>query len=387
MKKLLVLLVALTGLAVASSGVGQAGPTVQATPAAAQVACKGLKVGFMGPWTGPAASIGQEQLKWGRYALARYNAANPKLKLTAFESDTQLSAAQAATRAVQLAADPKVMAVVGPAGSQEVIAVSKRYRSKSIGYISGSATRTSLTVGSARVTNFFRVVGNDRTQSRTDADFIYNQLRGRRIWIIDDQSAYSVPLADEAERRLDAKSGVTVTRESVNQDQTDFSSLIARIPVNTQVIFLPWQLAARAATFFQQLRQQGKSATVIGSDGLDASEWYAAANGQYFSAFAPDLKRFKDKATKALVATYVKRYGKFSTTFGPPTYEAMRVATFAIKAACKDGKASRGEVLQKMRQLRFKGILGYTISFRNGDVSGAKFFIFKIQNGQAVFVR
>ncbi len=127
---------------------------------------------------------------------------------------------------------------------------------------------------------------------------------------------------------------------------------------------------------------------MIGSDGLDASEWLQAANGQYFSAFAPDLKRFPDKATKALVATYIKRYGQFNTTFGPPTYEAMRVATTAIKAACKNGQATRAEVLREIRRVNFAGILGYRIKFKtnSGDVAGAKFFIFRINNGSAVLV-
>jgi branched-chain amino acid transport system substrate-binding protein len=388
MRKLLVLLAALAGLAVATSSVGGAASAPQATPAAKQVSCSGIKVGFMGPWTGPAASIGQEQLKWGRYALARYNAANPRLRIRALELDTQLDAAQAATRAVQAAADSKVMAVVGPAGSQEIISVANTFRQRSIGYISGSATRTSLTIGAEKVPTFFRTVGNDATQAATDATFIYTKLAGRRVWVIDDQSAYSVPLANGVVSALNKRSGTTVTRESVNQDLTDFSSLIARIPANTQVIFLPWQLAARAATFYQQLRQQGKSARVIGSDGLDAAEWLQAANGQYFSAFAPDVKRFTNKAIKALVATYVKRYGKFNTTFGPPTYEAMRVATTAIKAACKNGQATRGEVLREIRKVNFAGILGYRMKFKanSGDIAGAKFFIFRINNGSAVLV-
>ncbi|MFN2470286.1 MAG: branched-chain amino acid ABC transporter substrate-binding protein [Gaiellaceae bacterium] len=397
MKKLLTLASVVLVAAVAST-IGQAKPaasTATAAPASASanavIKClgrRGPRIGFLGPFTGPAASIGQEQLKWGRYANRRNNrAAGQRLKIRVIERDTQLDARQASTRAVQLAADPRVLAVVGPAGSQEILSVAATFRSKSLAYISGSATRTDLTVGQNRITNFFRVVGNDRAQAATDAGFIYDTLKARRVWIIDDQSSYSVPLASDVERLLKARSGTTVSRESVNQQQNDFSSLIARIPANTQAIFLPWQLAAQAATFYQQLRTQGKSATVLGSDGLDAKEWVQTANNQYFSAFAPDLKRFPDKATKALVAGYVREFGQFNTTFGPPTYVAMQVAQLAIHAACKDGKASRAEVFRRVRLVRFPSILGYRISFRGGDVAAAKFFLFKVQNGQAVFVK
>ena len=67
--------------------------------------------------------------------------------------------------------------------------------------------------------------------------------------------------------KLRAKN-VTVTRDSVNVGQvSDFSSLVAKIPANTQVVYIPWQIAAKAQLFGQQLREQGKQATLFGSDG------------------------------------------------------------------------------------------------------------------------
>lgn len=388
--KRLMALAGVSVLAVVASGVGGAQSTPSSSPTAAaavQRTCSGLRIGFLGPFTGRAASIGQEQLKWGRFANRIHNRANPRFRIRVIERDTQLDARQASTRAVQLAADPRVMVVVGPAGSQEVLSTAATFRSRGIAYISGSATRTDLTEGQNRIPVFFRVVGNDRAQAATDAGFIYDSLNARRVWVIDDQSAYSVPLANDVERLLKARSGTSVTRESVNQDQTDFSSLIARIPANTQAIFLPWQLAARAATFFQQLRSQGKQATVMGSDGLDASEWIETANGQYFSAFAPDLKRFRDPATRRLVAAYQREFGQFNTTFGPPTFVAMQVAHRALSRACNDNRVTRGEVLRQIRRENFPSILGYRIRFRGGDPTGAKFFIFRIQGGKATFVR
>jgi branched-chain amino acid transport system substrate-binding protein len=386
MKKLLVLVIGLVGLVVAMS-VGQATPTAQSAVSAAQLACSKASVGIMGPFTGPAASIGQEQLKWGQYAAFLNNKTKGATKIRLKQFDTQLDAAQAATRAVQVGSDASILAVVGPAGSQEVISTADTFTSKKLGYISGSATRTSLTVGQDKISNFFRTVGNDNSQGGTDAGFIKNDLKATRVWIIDDQSAYSVPLANRAEGLLKT-GGATVTRESVNQSQTDFSSLIARIPSNTQVIFLPWQLAARAQTFYQQARQQGKTAAMLGSDGLDASEWISTANGQYFSSFAPDVKKIKTAYVKSLVSGYLKKYGDFKSTFGPPTFVGVQVAAAAIKAACKDGKATRAEVLAQIRKVNLtRTVLGYGIKFRGGDPVSAKFYIYKITDGNAVFVK
>jgi branched-chain amino acid transport system substrate-binding protein len=364
-----------------------AGAAAPAAADAAAVSCGSARIGIMGPFTGNAASIGQEQLKWARYGLTtfnRQNRTNYKLR----EADTQLVASQAATRATQLAADRNVVVVVGPAGSQEVQAVARTYRG--MAYISPSATNTSLTIGSKRIKTFFRVIGNDAAQAVTDARFIRDRLNGRRVWIIDDQTSYSVPLANGVQANLRA-AGATVTRESVNQSQADFSSLVTRIPTDTQVVFLPWQLANRAATFYNQMREQGKRATILGSDGLDSGDFIGVANGSYFSAFAPDIRRSRNAAIRRLIAGYTRQYGAkaYQSNFGPPTYLATQAAYIALKAACRDGQVSRAEILRLLPKTNIlNSILGGGLKFnKNHDPSAARFYLFRVVNGKAQFVQ
>ena len=378
---------ALVVVAAAAARTDANGPAAAAAPAKGAVACSGARIGLMGPFTGPAASIGQEQLKWSRYALATFNNQNgTRFRLR--EADTQLNPAQATTRATQLAADPNVLVVVGPAGSQEVQAVARTFRG--MPFVGASATNTSLTIGARRVPTFFRVVGNDAAQAVTDARFIRDELNGRRVWIIDDQTSYSVPLANGVQRNLRA-AGATVERESVNQNQTDFSSLITRIADDTQVVFLPWQLANRAATFYQQMREQGKSAVILGSDGLDSGDFISVANGSYFSAFAPDIRRSRNAAVRRIIAGYTRQFGAraFQSNFGPPTYVATQAAYVALRAACADGNATRGEVLRMLRRTNIANtLLGGNLRFnRNNDPLAARFYLFRVVNGKAQFIQ
>ena len=90
--------------------------------------------------------------------------------------------------------------------------------------------------------------------------------------------------------RLLKASGADVRRESVNPDTTtDFSSLAARVPSNTQVVYVPWQLAPKAQLFGQQLRAAGRTATLFGSDGLFDPDNFKIP-GSYVSFFPIDLK-------------------------------------------------------------------------------------------------
>jgi branched-chain amino acid transport system substrate-binding protein len=355
-------------LAVVASALARA--DVPATAAAAGAACENPSIGFMGPITGDAAFIGKEQLGFSKYAIRKH--ARGKIKLV--EGDTQLDPAQASTVGTKFHANLDILAVVGPAGSQEVLAVAPIFKkAQRLPFISGSATRTSLTAGS--IPNFFRVVPNDSVQAPTTAKFIRLVLKAKDVFIVDDQTAYSKPLANGVQSNLRA-GGVKVTRNSVNQKVTDFSSLVSKISSDIDVVYLPWQIAANAQIFGQQMKEQGKKAVIVGSDGVDSGDFHIA--GSYISAFAPDIRGIKGNGP------FIKGYGaKFVSNFGPPIYVATQAAIAAITKACADGDATRAEVQRNLKATFIpKSILGGNFQFTaRGDVKGAKFYIFKLGAG------
>lgn len=340
--------------------------------------CTG-SIGLLGPFTGDAASIGQEQLNWATFALDRFNEENGT-DLGLVEGDTQLDPAQATTVAQQVVSDSSVLALVGPAGSQEVEAIAP-ILDGGLAMISASATSTDLTEGD--IEGFFRVIPRDDVQGPTIADFILESLDGQNVVIIDDQTSYSTGLAASATETLE-EGGATVSSDSVSQDQTDFSSLVTGIGEDVDVVFLPWQIAANAQLFAQQMTEQGKDATIIGGDGLFSPEDFSA-EGAYVSSFAPDVRGIESAAD--LVETYEAEYGDFGT-FGPPVFAATEVAATAILAACEDGAPDREGVLAQVGEVTLEdSILGAELSFDDkGDVEGAQFYIFVIEGGEYTLV-
>ena len=364
----------IVSLAVVASAFAR--PDGAAVVAAPSVSCDDAKIGFMGPITGDAAFIGKEQLGFAKYAVRRLGKGN----VTLVEGDTQLDPAQASTVGARFHADSDILAVVGPAGSQEVLAVAPIFkRAARLPFISGSATRTSLTNGS--IPSFFRVVPNDSVQSPTIARFIRLTLKAKSVFIVDDQTAYSRPLANGVQANLRAGK-VKVERTSVNQKVTDFSALVSRIDDDVDVVFLPWQIAANAQIFGQQMKEQGKDAIIFGSDGLDSGDF--KIGGSYVSAFAPDIRGIKGNAA------FIRGYrAKFVSNFGPPIYVATQAAILAIQKACADGEATRGEVQAQLKRTSIaRTVLGARLQFTaRGDVKGSKFYIFKLNaNGKKVLV-
>ena len=385
-------LVVLAVLVTAATGASQAQfkPADVKNAANALVRCGTTRtVGIAYPATGDAASIGVLQYHWASFFQTRWNRAHPRDKIRLVQGDTQLpNTAQALAVAHRFASNSSMLGLVGPAGSQEVQDTVAVFRGAGLAIVSGSATRILLTrgkPGDPRETPrgfFYRTVPNDGQQGDRVSFWITKKLKRTRVYIIDDEESYSQGLADQVQGNLRA-ARVTVTRDHVSQQVSDFSSLITRIPGNTQVVYIPWQLSSKAQLFYTQLRAAGKSAVVFGSDGtFDPSTFKGA--GSYVSAFPVDYNSAALKAYKA-------SHGGKDEAFGLPSYTAALVNAKAIMQACKNGTATRAEVRSKIANMKLtkkESLLGFPVRFNSknqgkqagpGDMATpADFAIFRI---------
>ena len=311
----------------------------------------------MAPITGEAAFIGKEQLGLARYAVRTLGRRTVRL----VEADTQLDPRRAARVALMLHRTPNVLAVVGPAGSQEVLAAAPVFsRGERLAFVSPSAVQSELTNGS--IPSFFRVVPSDRAQAPTIARLIRRRLEAAAVSIVDDGTTYSDRLADRVQAIL-RSNGVAVTRTRADAEATDFEQAARLISRTTRVVFLPFHVAATAQLFAEELRRQGKPAILVGSDTLDSRDF--TIPGAYVAAFAPRVR----------VPGYE---GRTATKFGPPAYVATEVAVRAILAACADGRATRREVLERIRATDLRTVLGRLRFTRRGDVRGASYAVFRL---------
>jgi branched-chain amino acid transport system substrate-binding protein len=368
-------LAALVAVAVVTAAVAK--PAAQTTPAQI-AACTNVSLGFLGPLTGPAGFLGQEQLSWLRFGVQKYNKENGT-RFKVVLGDTQLKAPVARTQARRLTGNSNVMAVIGGSESQAVRVSGNLFERANLASVSGSATATDLTKGRPFRT-FFRVVPNDSIQGPQVVSYVSRNLRASDVVIIDSQDDYSLPLASAIARGLRERN-VEVGRESVSADDTDFSSIVANVGSEVDVVVFATQVATAANTLSNQLREQGKKAIVFGTDGAYSPAQYKPRNG-YVSVFAPDL-HFDPKA-RALIREYRRFVSKdTSGAYGPATYMAGWVAMAAIERACADGSATRAEVVRMVRRTNVPSIIGGRIVFdAKGDVTPSKFVIYKITNGK-----
>jgi branched-chain amino acid transport system substrate-binding protein len=375
--------------AIAIAAAATATPESAAAPAArdasdaALIKCaKTRTIGFMVPVTGPAASIGIQQAHWAQYYVSTYNKTH-KTKIKLQTEDTMLGApsgtAEALKGAQALGGNQNVLGVVGPAGSNEIVGVTKNLKDAGLAWVSGSSTRTSLTTDGTRTGYMFRTVPPDAVQGTTAATYILKTLKYKRVYIIDDQETYSTGLADAVQTRLRA-GGVTVTRDGVSQQQSDFSALIAKIPRDTQLVYIPWQLPPKGQAFGNQMKSAGKGTIrLMGADGLYDSSFASVGSHVYDTNFPLNPK-------SKIIAGFKKSHGGDGEYFGAPSYAATQVVATAVDKACANGTATRAEVRKAIRATKIpaaKSLIGVALRFnRNGDLSTLhKFGLYK-SNGK-----
>lgn len=336
------------------------------------MACEAT-VGLMGPITGEVAFIGEVQLNWFNHALDTWNEEMGS-EFQMVEGDNQFDTAQSATLAQQFLDNEAMLAAVGPAGSDQVDAAGAVYEAgdPNFTFISPSATRSGL---AGQYQGMFRTVPTDDDQGPTTADFLVAQ-GAESVFMVDDQSSYSTGLADSVQENLET-AGVTVTRESVSQDVTDFSALVGTIPDDVSFVYLPWQVAANGQIFANQMAEQGKEAVIFGSDGMDSEDF--TRPGSYIASFAPDIAFVE--GSESILEGYLEQYDN-TNTFGPPVYAAARLIFEAIDRVCAAGDTpDRANVQAEIRNTdQETSILGSPISFtEDGDLAEGRFFIFQIE--------
>jgi ABC-type branched-subunit amino acid transport system substrate-binding protein len=174
-----------------------------------------------------------------------------------------------------------------------------------------------------------------------------------------------------------------VSRDGVSQQQSDFSAIINKIPRNTQLVYLPWQLPPKGKAFGEQMKSLGRGGIrLMGSDGLFDPAFSGLGTHVYDSFFPvnPLDKR---------VTAFKKSHGGQSELFGAPSYVATQVVAGAIDRACKNGTATRAEVRAQIKKTKIAlkvSLLGLPVSFdRNGNLTQHPFGIYRSQKG--TFVR
>ena len=333
-------------------------------------ACSGT-IGVIAPFAG-TDETDAIQMNWARVSLDNFNRENgTDFRIEPMDASDGEAEVKAAARV--LAADKEVVGVVGPDTSTHTLAAGPILDAAKLAYVSPSATNVSLTDG--RLSGFYRVVANDSVQAPTIGRVAVDDLKGKKVVIIDNADSYATGLADGVEEYV-KKAGVPVTRHEISTGAKDYSDVIATLPADADVVVLSLSSPDAAQRFVQQMKAAGRDPAFIGGDALFVLERFNPV-GAYVTSFTPDLRRAPEGDD--VVRLYKAVFGSLAT-FGGPAFGAMQVVATAALKSCKDGRATREGVWEALPRTKIKdSVLGQDIEFTpDHELRNGRFYTYRI---------
>ena len=346
-----------------------------------------VRIGHVGPLSGPVAHLGKENENGVKLAIDEANVAGVMISgekiLFEMVSEDDEDDPQTSISVARKIVDAEVAGVIGHLNSDTTIAASKIYFDAGIAQISPTATNFDYTNQGYKTA--FRVIANDARQGVVLANFAVGKLSAGRIAVIDDRSVYGKGLVDQFEIAAKAAGGEIVAREFTDITKTDFTAILTRIKgMNPDLVFCGC-LDSQTGPMIRQFRNLGLTAHFLSGDGSQTKQFLTlagdAAEGAYASSPVAPLDKmpggpdFEEKY-EDIFKQEIQRYA-------PYAYDAASTLIAAIKQA----NSTDPEVyLPILANIQHAGVSGDVRFDEQGDISRGSISLYKVTNGQWEYI-
>ena len=352
-------------------------PAAPAAPAGVTV-----KIAHAGPLTGSIAHLGKDDEHGVHLAVDQANEKKMTIdgKPVTFEMQSEDDQAdpKTGTTVAQKLVDAKVAAVIGHLNSGVSIPASEIYNKAGIPMLSGSATNPALTERGLKTV--FRTVGRDDQQGPAIASYIANEIKAKKVAIIDDKTAYGEGLANEVEKTLKGGKVNIVGRERTTDKETDFKSILTKIKAKNPDVIFHGGMDATGGPMLKQARELGIKAVFAFGDGACTDEMGKLAGQAAEGMVCSQAGLPREAASKEFVDAFTKKYGEIKQ-YAPYFYDATLAVFEAMKKANSTDPA---KYAPELFNVSFTGATGKVEFDQKGDRKDAEMTIFKLSNGKVV---
>ena len=338
--------------------------------------------GHAGPLTGSIAHQGKDDENGVALALDEANARNlviggKRITFRMLSEDDQ-GDPKIGTLVAQKFVDARVAAVIGHLNSGVSIPASEIYAKAGIPMITGSATNPVLTERGLPLV--FRVVGRDDQQGPAIAAYIAQEMKAKRVAVVDDKTAYGEGLANEVDKALRA-AGVTIAgRERVSDKETDFKAVLTRIKQKEVDAVFHGGMDSTGGLLVKQARELGLKARFAFGDGACTDEMTQLA-GPAGEGLACSQAGIPASAAKPeFLQAFDARFGP-TKLYAPFFYDATHVIIAAMKLADSTDPAKFGP---RIREVTLDGATGHIAFDAKGDRVSPDMTILVMKGGQIV---
>ncbi|MEM5298289.1 branched-chain amino acid ABC transporter substrate-binding protein [Burkholderia sp. JPY481] len=342
-----------------------------------------VKIGFVGPLTGPVARVGKDLQNGAQLAVDEANAKHPMIggKPVKYVLDVQDDQAdpRIAIQVAQKLVDDGVVGVIGHYNSGCSIPASAVYHTANVAMITPGSTNPALTAQG--FANVFRTMGHDGVGGVIAGEFAVQQLKAKRIGIIDDRTAFGQGLADAFEKGAKQANGNVVDREFTNDKAVDLRAILTSLKQkNVDLIFFGG-LDEQGAMLVKQMRSLGMPAQLFGAGALKSNAFLQIAGnaGEGTRDLEPGPALDKLPSAQEFGKRYKARFNQDVELYAPFAYDAALAMIQAIQNA---DSLDRAKIVAAFPKVNITGVTGKIAFDPHGDLIKPPYTLFEVQQGQ-----
>ena len=194
-----------------------------------------IKIATQTPLSGGSATIG-EAIKLG--AQLKLDEEKAKFKDLGFELqlvpyDDQADPKKGVANAQSIGSDKSVFAVVGHFNSGVAIPSSEVYEKYAIPMVSPANSATDVTDRGLKTVN--RIVARDDFQGPAGAEYAVNTLNAKKIFIVQDKTAYGTGLAEAFKKAAEEKGAEILGFEGITVEKKILMAFLTRFFPRSQI--------------------------------------------------------------------------------------------------------------------------------------------------------
>jgi branched-chain amino acid transport system substrate-binding protein len=370
------------------------GPTVGSakTPAAGD-SKQPVKLGVLGPITGPSSTYGIAEENGIKMAIDEVNAKGGLLghKVTDDVRDDKADPSVATTQALDLVQSENVSALFGPIINTNALAVaqiSNQLKVPVVGTL-GATTPVVYPNGPTKAPYpwVYRVLVSSPVQ--VQALVKYGIAQGYKRWaMIYENDAYGQPTIDDLKTALKGTGGSLVSQQAIAVDATDATAQALAVQAAKPDVVLIWTVQAAASKIVSALSKVGSTTPVFSSNAQISPQFYQLAGPLANGIVSTGLKAQFDsgKGTTAFTTKYTSEFDIPPTLWAFASYDAANIYFATVK---KIGTADPEAVRKALNSTNYTGITG-NIKFTAQDhdgITSADISVVKIQDGAAALIK
>lgn len=309
--------------------------------------------------------------------------------------DDKAIPAQGQSNATQLVQNDKVLGVVGPLNSGVATQMQQVFATANLVEVSPSNTAPELTQGKNWQTSksrpfktYFRTATTDALQGGFAADYAYNTLKKRKVFVVDDKQTYGAGLAKLFKAGFTKAGGKVTGQDHVNTGDTDFSALVTKIKNSKADLVYYGGQYDESEKLTKQLKDGGAKVPLFGGDGMFSDTYIQTAGKTSEGDLATSVGQPVDSLPSA--ADFIKKYkasglkGDYGT-YGGYSYDAATAIIKAIGNVVKDGKVpsdARSKIVGEVQKTKFDGIAGPVSFDEYGDTTNKQLTVYQVVDGK-----